>query len=165
MSSRKFILKEISQPAATYVGRSGEVWFQEGTTAIRFGDDVTPGGLPLGGNGTISGPTLCAPGVDTVIYSASVSAFTVRLTAQARGYETGVVNYMDTHSADIMAVLITRPQLLDADVSVYGVTYTSVAPLVVFDARVTGEVIEITATPTSPTNFVTVTTIATEIAG
>lgn len=47
MSSRKIILKEFNQSADTYVGRSGEVWFQEGTTTIRFGDDVTAGGISL----------------------------------------------------------------------------------------------------------------------
>lgn len=49
MSSRKIISKEFSQSAATYVGRRGEVWFEEGTQTIRFGDDVTVGGQAISG--------------------------------------------------------------------------------------------------------------------
>jgi len=163
MSSRKFILKEFSQPAATYVGRSGEVWFQEGTTAIRFGDDVTPGGIALSGGGGIPGTaTVCPPGVNTVVYSASSTTVrTIRLTAQAVGYETGVVDFPDTHSAEVIAVKNLRTGLGEA--SVYGVTYTSVASLVIFDAQIAGGVLKIVAQPTSLVNSVTVDSIAIEI--
>ncbi len=164
MSSRKFILKEFNQSAATYVGRSGEVWFQEGTTAIRFGDDVTPGGIALsGGSGGTAGPTtVCPPGVNTVVYSASSTTVrTIRLTAQAVGYETGVVDFPDTHSAEVIAVKNLRTGLGEA--SVYGVTYTSVASLVTFDAQIAGGVLKIVAQPTSLVNSVTVDSIAIEI--
>ena len=164
MSSRKFILKEFSQPAATYVGRSGEVWFQEGTTAIRFGDAVTPGGIALsGGSGGTAGPTtVCPPGVNTVVYSASSATVrTIRLTTQAVGYETGVVDFPDTHSAEVIAVKNLRTGLGEA--SVYGVTYTSVASLVTFDAQIAGGVLKIVAQPTSLVNSVTVDSIAIEI--
>ncbi len=164
MSSRKFILKEFNQSAATYVGRSGEVWFQEGTTAIRFGDDVTPGGIALsGGSGGTAGPTtVCPPGVNTVVYSASSTTVrTIRLTAQAVGYETGVVDFPDTHSAEVIAVKNLRTGLGEA--SVYGVTYTSVASLVIFDAQIAGGVLKIVAQPTSLVNSVTVDSIAIEI--
>lgn len=164
MSSRKFILKEFNQSAATYVGRSGEVWFQEGTTAIRFGDDVTPGGIALsGGSGGTAGPTtVCPPGVNTVVYSASSTTVrTIRLTAQAVGYETGVLDFPDTHSAEVIAVKNLRTGLGEA--SVYGVTYTSVASLVIFDAQIAGGVLKIVAQPTSLVNSVTVDSIAIEI--
>lgn len=164
MSSRKFILKEFNQSAATYVGRSGEVWFQEGTTTVRFGDDITPGGIALsGGSGGTAGPTtVCPPGVNTVVYSASSTTVrTIRLTAQAVGYETGVVDFPDTHSAEVIAVKNLRTGLGEA--SVYGVTYTSVASLVTFDAQIAGGVLKIVAQPTSLVNSVTVDSIAIEI--
>jgi hypothetical protein len=49
MSSRKLVTKEFNNPADTYVGRVGEVWFKEGTTQLRFGNDVDPGGVELQG--------------------------------------------------------------------------------------------------------------------
>ena len=163
MSSRKFILKEISQPAATYVGRSGEVWFQEGTTTIRFGDDVTPGGIPLsGGGGTAGTTTVCPPGVATVVFTASSSQVrTLKVVAQAVGFETGVIDFPDTHSADVMAIKNLRTGLGEA--SVYGVTYTSVGSLVTFDATVVGGVLCVTAQPISLVNSVTVNSIGIEI--
>lgn len=42
--TRKIISKEIQQNADVYVGRVGELWFQEGTQTLRFGDNETPGG-------------------------------------------------------------------------------------------------------------------------
>lgn len=45
--TRKFITKEVAQDANQYLGRRGEVWFQEGTSTIRFGDNVTVGGQLL----------------------------------------------------------------------------------------------------------------------
>ena len=162
--TRKLQSKEIQQDADAYMGSIGEIWFQEGTTQLRFGDSLTPGGIALSGGGSGAAIT-CAAGVATVIYTASSdSVRTLRLTAQAIGYETGVTTYQDVHSADIMAVLVMRPQLLDVNVSVYGVTYTSVSPLVSFDAQVNlAGLIEITAQPTSITNSVTVKTTAIEI--
>lgn len=164
-ATRKLVSKEIQQDADQYVGEYGEVWFQEGTSTLRFGDSETPGGIPLSGGGTSGVETTCAPGVTTVVYTASSdSVRTLRLTAQAIGYETGVTTYQDVHSADIMAVLMMRPQLLDVNVSVYGVTYTSANPLVTFDAQVNlAGLIEITAQPSSLTNSVTVKTTAIEI--
>lgn len=49
MSTRKLISKEIQQDADQYVGSPGEVWFQEGSTTLRFGDDQTPGGAAISG--------------------------------------------------------------------------------------------------------------------
>ena len=159
--TRKLQSKEIQQDADAYMGSIGEIWFQEGTTQLRFGDSVSPGGIPLSGGGT--GPEItCAPGVATVIYTASAaSARTIKLTAQAIGFETGVVDFEDTHSADIIAIKNLRTGLAEA--SVYGVTYTSSLPLVTFDAQITAGVLQITAEPASLTNAVTVKTTAIEI--
>ena len=159
--TRKFISKEIQQDADQYVGYVGEVWFQEGSQTIRFGDDVTPGGIPLSGGGSAN--ISCAPGVATVIYTASSNNVrTVKVTAQAVGFESGVVDFVDTHSADIMAIKNLRTGLGEA--SVYGVTYTSVNPLVTFDAQITGGgVLQVTAQPISLTNIVTVNTTGIEI--
>lgn len=163
MSSRKFVTKEFTQPADDYVGRIGEVWFQETTQTIRFGNDITPGGVPIGGGGGTNGATtVCAPGSPTVVYTASSSQVrTLKVTLQAVGYETGVVDFPDTHSAEVMALVNLRTGLGEA--SVYGVTYTSVNPLVSFDAQVTAGVLEITAEPTSLVNSITVNSIGIEI--
>lgn len=166
-ATRKLVSKEIQQDADVYVGSYGEIWFQEGTTTLRFGDNNTPGGIPIsGGGGGTPGPTdvVCAPGVTTVVYAASTSSVrTIKLTAQAVGYETGVVDFEDTHSADVIAIKNLRTGLGEA--SVYGVTYTSVNPLVTFDAQITGGLLQITATPTSLVNPITVNTLAIEIEG
>jgi hypothetical protein len=164
MSSKKFVTKEFSQIASTYVGRLGEVWFQEGTQIIRFGNNITPGGIPISGGGGTAGPTtVCAPGVATVVYTASSSTVgTLKVTAQAVGFETGVVDFEDTHSADIIAIKNLRTGLGEA--SVYGVTYTSVNSLVTFDARIIDGLLQITAQPISLTNSVTVNSIGIEIA-
>lgn len=47
--TRKFITKEVAQDADRYLGRKGEVWFQEGTSTIRFGDNITIGGQAITG--------------------------------------------------------------------------------------------------------------------
>jgi len=161
--TRKLITKEIQQDADEYTGGIGEVWFQEGTQTLRFGNDETPGGISIGGSGGTNGATtVCAPGVATIIYTASSSQVrTLKVTLQAVGYETSVVDFPDTHSAEIMALVNLRSGLGEA--SVYGVTYTSVNPLVTFDAQVTGGVLEITAQPTSLINSITVNSIGIEI--
>ncbi len=161
--TRKLISKEIQQDADVYVGTTGEIWFQEGTQTLRFGDDTTPGGIPIGGSGGTNGATtVCTPGSPTVVYTASSSQVrTLKVTLQAVGYETGVVDFPDTHSAEVMALVNLRTGLGEA--SVYGVTYTSVNPLVTFDAQVTAGVLEITAEPTSLVNSITVNSIGIEI--
>jgi hypothetical protein len=42
-ATRKIVSKEIQQDADVYVGSYGEVWFQEGSSLLRFGNTVTPG--------------------------------------------------------------------------------------------------------------------------
>ena len=161
--TRKLITKEIQQDAYEYTGGTGEVWFQEGTQTLRFGNDATPGGISIGGSGGTNGATtVCAPGVATIIYTASSSQVrTLKVTLQAVGFETGVIDFVDTHSADIIAIKNLRTGLGEA--SVYGVTYTSVGSLVTFDAAVVGGVLCVTATPTSLTNSITVNSIGIEI--
>ena len=98
-----------------------------------------------------------------MVYTASSSTVgTLKVTAQAVGFETGVVDFEDTHSADIIAIKNLRTGLGEA--SVYGVTYTSTNPLVTFDAQVTGGLLQITAQPVSLTNNVTVNSVGIEIA-
>jgi hypothetical protein len=46
-ATRKIVSKEIQQDADVYVGSYGEVWFQEGSSLLRFGNTVTPGGVLL----------------------------------------------------------------------------------------------------------------------
>lgn len=160
--TRKFITKEVAQDADSYLGRRGEVWFQEGTQTIRFGNDVTVGGISLSGGGTRGPTTTCAPSITSVIYTASTSdVITLKVTAQAVGFETGVTDFEDVHSADIIAVKNLRTGLGEA--SVYGITYTSVNPLVTFDVQITGGILQITATPVSVTNPITVNSTAIEI--
>lgn len=162
--TRKIVSKEIQQDADIYVGETGELWFQEGTQTLRFGDDLTPGGIPLsGGNGGTTGPTtVCPPGSATVVFTANSSSVqTLKVLAQAVGYETGVIDFPDTHSADIMAIKNLRTGL--GETSVYGIVYTSVNPLAIFDSQITNDVLEITATPTSLVNSVTINSIGVEI--
>jgi len=163
MATRRFTSKEVAQLPGTYIGQYGELWIGDDDTVLRVGNNVTPGGVPISGGGGISGPeTVCLPGVTTVVYTASSAAVrTIKVVAQATGYETGVVDFQDTHSADIMAIKNIRTGL--GEVQVYGVTYSSVAPLVIFDAQITGGVLEVTATPTSLMNPITVNTLAVEI--
>ena len=85
MSSKKIITKEFSQLANTYVGRTGEVWFQEGTTTLRFGNNTTPGGVPMSGG---TGSSLEYDGGGGVENDAGFGLsedhdFVIRLNAQA----------------------------------------------------------------------------------
>lgn len=44
-----------NQPASTYVGESGRIFYHEDTGELRLSDGVTPGGLPIaGGSGSSS---------------------------------------------------------------------------------------------------------------
>lgn len=162
--TRKLISKEIQQDADIYVGEFGEVWFQEGSQTLRFGDDQTPGGVPLTAEaGGTSGPTVvCDPGINTVIFTASSSTVqSMKLVVQVQGYETGVVDFEDIQTCEIIAVKNSR--LDTGDASVFGITYTSVNPLATFDAILVDDVLEVTVTPVSLTNGVTVNSLGFEI--
>lgn len=164
MAIKRFVHKETALRGAEYIGNYGELWIDDEDSILRIGDRVTPGGIPVtgGGGGTPGPTTVCPPGVDTIIYTASSSAVrTIKATVQAIGYETGVTDFPDTHSADVIAVKNLRTGLGEA--SVYGVTYTSVGSLVTFDAQVTLGVLKIVAQPASGVNSVTVKSIAIEI--
>lgn len=165
MATRRFISKEVAILPTQYVGQFGEVWIGDDDTVLRVGNNITPGGVMIAGSGGTPGPsTLCPPGVNTVVYSASTSSIqTIKIIVQAMGFETGITDFMDTHSADVMAVKNLRTGLGEA--SVYGVTYTSANPLITFDAQVTDNVLQIIAQPTSLVNNVTVNTLAIEIEG
>ncbi len=163
MATRRFISKEVSILPSTYIGQYGELWIGDDDTTLRVGNNTTPGGIVVsGGGGQVGQTTVCSPGSNTVIFTASMSTImTLKVTAQAVGYETGVTDFTDVHSAEIVAVKNLRTGLGEA--SVYGVTYTSVNPLVTFDAQVTGNMLEVTAQPTSMVNNVTVNSVGIEI--
>lgn len=163
MATRRFTSKEVAQLPSTYIGQYGELWMGDDDTTLRVGNNTTPGGVPLGGGGGTAGPTTtCPPGVNTVIYTASSATVrTIKATVQAVGYETGVTDFPDTHSVEVVAIKNLRTGLGEA--SVYGVTYTSVNSLVTFDAQITAGVLEIVAQPASGVNSVTVKSIAIEI--
>jgi len=163
MATRRFISKEVTIVPSTYVGQHGELWIGDDDTTLRVGNDTTPGGIVISGGGGTSGPpTVCQPGSNTVVFTASSSDVrTIRLSAQAVGYETGVTDFTDVHGAEIMAVKNLRTGLGEA--SIYGVTYTSANPLVTFDAQVTGGLLKVTAQPTSSVNNVTVNSVGIEI--
>lgn len=161
-ATRKIVSKEIQQDADVYVGSYGEVWFQEGSQSLRFGDTITPGGVPLRGGGVSGAATLCEPAQATVVFTASSSTVTtLKVTAQARGFDTGFTDFEDVHSADMVVVKNVRTGLAEA--SVYGVTHTSSTALVTFDAQISNNLLQVVATPTSLTNSVTVKTTAIEI--
>lgn len=164
MATRRFTSKEVAQLPSTYVGQYGELWIGDDDTVLRVGNNTTPGGVIVGtGGGGTSGPTtVCEPSSNTVVFTASTSSVrTLKVTAQAVGYETGVTDFTDVHSAEIVAVKNLRTSLGEA--SVFGVTYTSTSPLVTFDAQVSGGILQVTAQPTSMVNNVTVNTVVIEI--
>jgi hypothetical protein len=66
--TRKFVSKEVAQDADQYLGRKGEVWFQEGTSQIRFGDNVTVGGQLLA---TGSSNSLTDSGNNQLVWNSS----------------------------------------------------------------------------------------------
>lgn len=161
MGTRKLVSKETSLLAQDYRGRTGEIWWKEHTTRLHFGSDLKPGGIATL-VGRLGDATECAPGVDTVVYTAATDTVRViRLSAHAEGYETGVTDFPDVQGCDIMAVKNLR--LGTGDASVYGVTYTSVNPLVTYAADVVDGKLVVTATPVSLVNTVTVNTVAFEI--
>lgn len=163
MATRRFTSKEVAQLPATYVGQYGELWMGDDDTVLRVGNNTTPGGVPLGGGSGTQGPTTpCPPGTNTVIYTASSATVrTVKAVVQAVGYETGVTDFPDTHSAEVVAIKNLRTGLGEA--SVYGVTYTSANSLVTFDAQIISGILKIVAQPASGVNPVTVKSIAIEI--
>lgn len=94
---------------------------------------------------------VCNAGAPTVIYTATSSGrSTIKLLLQVEGVET-LGQQWDTQSCEMVVARGLRNSTVVG--SVYGLAYTSVAPLATFNAvwNVTTSLIEITCTPTSLT--------------
>jgi len=107
--------------------------------------------------------TSCSPTVDTVIFtSSSQYKHAIRLFVMAQG-RTDTSAVWETQACDVVAVRgYTNDEI---SVSVYGLTYSSAAPLATFDGRwnsITNR-IEITCQPTSATYLVQVSVHALEM--
>jgi hypothetical protein len=132
-----------------------------GTTAWTFRSDGTltsPNGATQSSTGSIN----CQPGVDTVVFTSSQEGIqTIKLLLQVEGIVTG--NDLDTQSCEMIVAKGFRGPTVAA--SVYGIVYTSVAPLATFTAdwNIVTSRVEITCQPTSLTNNVNVKAFATEI--
>ena len=134
---------ELGEPgvhwAKLYLSSTGGIEFKDG---YRFT------------NSTVG--TQCDPNVDTVVKSASLEDIrSAKVFVQIQGNEDGDATGMHTQSCDM--VVVRRVDIDGAstvDSVVYGVIYTSVAPLATLDARwnFTSSSIEIIARPTSATN-------------
>jgi hypothetical protein len=133
-----------------------------GTTAWTFDSD---GALtsPNGATQTSTGSINCQPGVDTVVFTSSQEGIqTIKLVLQVEGQE-GETGDADTQSCEMIVAKGFRGPTVAA--SVYGIVYTSVAPLATFTAdwNIVTSRVEITCQPTSLTNNVNVKAFATEI--
>ena len=108
--------------------------------------------------------TLCPSTVSTIIYTASGPIQNaIRLFVIAEGLETGSGPNLETQASDIIAVKGYNTS--DITLSVFGITYSGLAALATFDGQwnsVTNR-IEITCTPVSLTNSVTVSVHALEL--
>jgi hypothetical protein len=127
-------------------------------------------------NGTFSAPVVsvgpstilnsagfveCLAGADTVVYtSTDILTSTVKALFHVEGVEDGTQNY-EAQSCEMMIARISTR----VSGSVYGLAYTSNAPLATFTARHNSQnnKIEITCRPTSLTELVWVSTSATEM--
>ena len=132
---------------------------------------ASDGSLELGGgfvaNRSTAAGVQCEVSTDTVIYTAvSGGTKTIKLLVQFEGIEdSGDENY-HTHSCDMIVVKRNSPEgVVTVDATIYGIIYTSTAPLVTFDAQwnSTSSKIEVTARPVSSSNNGWVKVFATEI--
>lgn len=133
----------------------------DGTTAWAFSSDGTlssPNGL-LQRN---TAPVNCQGNASTVVYtSADTGIQTIKLLIQTEGIE-GVGSIMDTQSCEMIVAKSFRAN--DIAASVYGIVYTSQAPLATFTADWNGLTSRIEVLCTTPgANNVNVKIFATEI--
>ncbi len=106
----------------------------------------------------------CPAGIPTIIYTASGQyKNAVRLFVLAEGLEDGGGPNWETHACDIIAV--KGYNIDDVNITVFGVVYSGSLPLVTFDGSWNSLLnrLEITCTPESIANGVTVSVFATEI--
>jgi hypothetical protein len=118
---------------------------------------------PNGATQTSTGSINCQPGVDTVVFTSSQAGIqTIKLVLQVEGQE-GETGDADTQSCEMIVAKGFRGPTVGA--SVYGIVYTSVAPLATFTAEwnAVSSRVEVTGRPTSLTNSITVKSFATEI--
>lgn len=100
--------------------------------------------------------TQCDPNVDTVVKTADLTDIrSAKVFVQIQGNEDGDATGLHTQSCDMVIVRrVSTGGVNTVDSVVYGVIYTSVAPIATLDARWNAltSAIEITARPTSATN-------------
>jgi len=132
-----------------------------GTTAWTFSSD---GALsyPNGALQQDTGAINCQGNASTVVFTATgVSVHTIRLLIQVEGIE-GIGSIMDTQACEMIVAKSFRAD--DIAASVYGIVYTSVAPLATFTALWNGLTSRIEVLCTTPgANGVNVKIFATEI--
>lgn len=156
-------------------GNDGKVLTTDGTTlswdinnslvnggaSINLGTDGTLT-LPNGVTQTSTGSINCQPEVDTVVFTSSEAGIqTIKLLLKVEGVVNGYD--LDTQSCEMIVAKGFRGPTVAA--SVYGLVYTSVAPLATFTAdwnAITSRV-EVTCQPTSLTRSVEVKAVVTEI--
>ena len=133
----------------------------DGTTAWTFSSD----GAVSSPNGSLqrnTAPVNCQGNASTVVYtSADTGIQTIKLLIQTEGIE-GVGSIMDTQSCEMIVAKSFRAN--DIAASVYGIVYTSQAPLATFTADWNALTSRIEVTCTAPgANSVMVKISATEI--
>ena len=133
----------------------------DGTTAWAFSSDGTLSS-PNGSLQKNTGPVTCAGNTSTVVYTASGQyQHTIKLLIQVEGDEGASVNW-DTQSCEMIIAKSFRAD--DIAASVYGIVYTSQAPLATFTALWNALTSRIEVLCTAPgANSVNVKIFATEI--
>ena len=133
----------------------------DGTTTWAFSSDGTLTS-PSGSTQTSTGSINCQPGVDTVVFTSSQAGIqTIKLLLKIEGIVT--TGDADTQSCEMIIAKGFRGPTVAA--SVYGLVYTSVAPLATFTADWNPTLlrVEVTCQPTSLTNSIDVKAVVTEI--
>lgn len=108
--------------------------------------------------------TICNPGVDTVVYTATAQfQHAIKLFVMVEGLTDGGGTSWDTQACDVIAVRGYNNNIVH--VTTYGVTYSGATAIATFDGQwnATTNRIEITCTPVSATNAVYTSVHAIEI--
>lgn len=132
-------------------------------TGIAITTNETTDTVTISSGGSQSTVT-CDPGVDTVIYSTSSPAATIKLVVQIEGDDGSDGNW-HTQSCDMIVVSRYNGSTRVVDDSVYGIVHTSVSPIATLSSQYNGTTfeIEITATPVSVTNSIYVKSFVVEL--
>jgi hypothetical protein len=154
----------IASGPITFINSSGNSTLElspDGLTTWTLGSDGTITS-PNGSIQTSTGSINCQPEVDTVVYTSSQQGIqTIKLLLQVEGIVT--TGDADTQSCEMIIAKGFRGPTVAA--SVYGIVYTSVAPLATFTADWNPTLlrVEVTCQPTSLLNNVNVRAVVTEI--